>query len=210
MTHPLLPDLIALSLISISVLISLVRGLVRELISVVSWVLAAWLSIRYSNQIAHYITFTEVQSLRVFLAFLLIFVAMVFLGAVVNFMVGQLVRKTPFSAADRILGMVFGAVRGVLVLSVLVLLGGLTPLPKDDWWQQSYAIARVQKVAIWMQSFLPSEVSQYFDFSPTGRSGAPHQKIEKIEKIEKTEKIEKIEKKTEKIDRKIKKNKKDV
>lgn len=166
MTHVFLPDIIAFSLVLISILISLVRGLVRELISVMSWVLAAWLSIRYSRDISQYITFTDVQSLRVFLAFLLIFVIMVFLGAVVNFMIGQLVRKTPFSAADRVLGMAFGAVRGVLVLSVLVLLGGLTPLPKDDWWQQSYAITRVQKVSIWMKGFLPAEISKYFDFSP--------------------------------------------
>lgn len=203
MTHPFLPDMIALGVVSISIVISLVRGLIRELISLVSWFLAAWFSIRYSNQIAHYLTFTDIQSLRVFLAFLLIFVLMVFLGAIVNFMMGQLVRKTPFSAADRILGMGFGAARGVLVLSVLVLLGGLTPLPRDDWWQNSYFIPRVQKVAIWMKGFLPLEVSQYFNFSPTGES-ASEKMLPKIDRIEKTTKVEKIEIK------KVKTTKKDV
>ncbi len=165
MIQPFLPDIIALGLITISVLISLVRGFVKELISVVSWIVAAWLSIRYSKDLAQHITFTEVQSLRVFLAFLIVFVTIIFIGATINFMIGQVVRKTPFSAADRILGMGFGFVRGVLVLSVLVLLGGLTPLPRDAWWQESYAIARVEKISIWMQSFLPAEISQYFNFS---------------------------------------------
>lgn len=170
MTHSFLPDLIALGLIAISILISLVRGFVKELISVLSWILAAWLSVRHSQTLSNYITFTEVQSLRVFLAFLIIFVVMIFLGATVNFMVGHFVRKTPFSAADRVLGMVFGAARGVVILSVLVLLGGLTPLPRDAWWQESYAIVRAQKVAIWMKGFLPTEVGQYFNFSPTKSS----------------------------------------
>lgn len=165
MIQQFLPDIIACGLITISILISLVRGLVKELISVVSWVLAAWLSIRFSKELAQHITFTEVQSLRVFLAFLIVFVTVIFLGATFNFMVGQVVRKTPFSAADRTLGMVFGFARGVLVLSVLVLLGGLTPFPKDNWWQTSYAITRVEKISIWMQGFLPKEVSQYFNFS---------------------------------------------
>lgn len=166
MTHTFLPDMIALGLMVISILISLVRGFVKELISVISWVLAAWLSVRHSQALSNYITFTEVQSLRVFLAFLIIFVVIVFLGATFNFIIGQFVRKTPFSAADRILGVVFGAVRGVLILSILVLLGGLTPLPRDKWWQQSYAIARVQKISIWMQGFLPEEIAHYFSFSP--------------------------------------------
>lgn len=168
-----LPDIIALSLIVISILISLVRGFVKELISVVSWILAAWLSIRFSKELAQHITFTEVQSLRVFLAFLIVFVTIIFLGATVNFMIGQVVRKTPFSAVDRILGMVFGFARGVLVLSILVLLGGLTPLPKDDWWQESFAIVRVEKIAIWMQGFLPAEISQYFNFSHGESSVVP-------------------------------------
>ena len=166
MTHSFLPDMIALGLIVISILISLVRGFVKEFISVVSWILAAWLSVRHSQALSKYITFTDVQSLRVFLAFLIIFVAMVFLGATLNFIIGQFVRKTPFSAVDRILGMVFGAARGILILSVLVLLAGLTPLPRDTWWQESYAITRVQKIAIWMKGFLPTEVAHYFNFSP--------------------------------------------
>jgi membrane protein required for colicin V production len=170
MTHSYLPDLIALGLVVISILISLARGFVKELISVLSWVLAAWLSVRHSQALSKYITFTDVQSLRVFLAFLIIFVVMVFIGATFNFMIGQFVRKTPFSAADRVLGMVFGAVRGVLILSVLVLLGGLTALPRDTWWQDSYAIEKVQKISIWMKGFLPSEVAHYFNFSPQKKS----------------------------------------
>lgn len=165
MTYTFLPDMIALGLIVISILISLARGLVKELISVISWILAAWLSVRHSQALSHYITFTDVQSLRVFLAFLIIFVVIVFLGATFNFVIGQFVRKTPFSAADRMLGMVFGAFRGVLILSILVLLGGLTPLPRDEWWQQSYAIAHAQKIAVWMQGFLPDEIAHYFNFS---------------------------------------------
>jgi len=170
-----LPDLIAIALITISIVIGLARGLVKELISLASWVIAAWLSIRYAKSLAEYITFTDVQSLRLFLAFLLVFVTMIFVGAMINFIIGQVVRSTPFSAADRVLGMGFGFVRGVLVLSVLVLLGALTPLPKDDWWQKSYAIAKVEKLSIWMQGFLPNEVAQYFDFSATkSNQGASH------------------------------------
>ena len=165
MTEHLLPDIIVVALILISIIISLVRGFVKELISVISWTLAAWLSIRYSQMLAEHITFTDIPALRIFLAFLIVFVTMIFLGAVVNFIIGQLVRKTPFSTADRILGMILGLARGVLVLSVLVLLGGSTPFPKEDWWKESYTITRLETVAIWMKGYLPPEFAKNFDFS---------------------------------------------
>ena len=62
------------------------------------------------------------------------------------------------------LGIVFGIARGALVVGVLVLMAGLTPLPQDSWWEQSVLLGRFEAMALWMRSYLPPEVAAYFTF----------------------------------------------
>lgn len=164
MMEQFLPDILIGVFIVISIAISLVRGFVKELISLISWALAAWLAVRFSHVLAQQITFTDVQPLRIFLAFLTVFVTVIFVGAMVNFLIGQMVHHTPFRGADKALGVAFGLTRGIVVVSVLVLLGGLTSFPKDKWWTQSRSIPHFQKVATWMQGYLPADASKHFSF----------------------------------------------
>ncbi|MFO1257439.1 MAG: CvpA family protein [Gammaproteobacteria bacterium] len=157
-------DIIILSIIALSIVISLIRGFVKEAISLTSWVLAAGFAIKFCQPLSGYITFTTMTSLRMIIAFLLVFVSLVFVGAIINFVVGKMIRKTPFSMPDRILGMFFGAFRGALVVSMLVLLAGLTPFPNDPWWKSSKLVPKFQVIAEWFQHQLPTEISQHFVF----------------------------------------------
>jgi membrane protein required for colicin V production len=157
-------DIIILGIITVSVVISLIRGFVKEAISLTSWVLAAGFAIKFCQPFSEWITFTSMGSLRVIIAFLLIFVSFVFVGAIINYVIGKMIRKTPFSFPDRVLGMFFGAFRGALVVSLLVLLAGLTPFPNDPWWQSSRLVPKFQVVAEWFQHQLPTEISQHFSF----------------------------------------------
>jgi len=68
------------------------------------------------------------------------------------------------SGTDRVLGIVFGIARGALVVGVLVLVAGLTPLPQDPWWEQSVLLGRFEAMALWLRSYLPPEVAAYFTF----------------------------------------------
>ncbi len=190
------PDLIIIGLILVSILIGIVRGFIKELISLVTWIVAIVLAAMFTNQLSEYMTFTKTPFIRLLCAFLLIFIGVVFLGAIFNYVVGTFVRKTPFSTADRILGALFGVLRGIVFLTILVLLGGLTPLPQAPWWQTSYFIPRVQVLSLWLKEQLPEEYAKAFNFSD---------KAVKTEKTDKTIKSDKAIKSDKKPETKIEK-----
>jgi len=159
------PDVIIVGIILVSILIGIVRGFVKEFISLVTWVVAIILAAMFTTPFAEHMTFSKTPFVRSLCAFLLIFVSVVFIGAIINYIVGTFVRKTPFSAADRVLGSMFGVLRGVVFITILVLLGGLTPWPQEKWWQTSYFIPRAQVLSLWLKEQLPEEYAKTFNFS---------------------------------------------
>ncbi|MBS0289397.1 MAG: CvpA family protein [Proteobacteria bacterium] len=159
------PDLIISGIMLLSILIGVIRGFVKESISLVSWVIAIGLAIVYVNPLSAHMTFTKIGFVRNLSAFLIIFVGTVFVGALINYFVGGFIRKTPFSMPDRVLGSAFGALRGVFVATMLILLGGLTSLPEELWWQESYAIEHFQEIAIWVKDRFPDEIAKVFRFT---------------------------------------------
>ncbi|MDN5862804.1 MAG: CvpA family protein, partial [Salinisphaera sp.] len=86
------------------------------------------------------------------------------LGALVSHFIAQLVDSTGFSGTDRALGGVFGVLRGVGLLILLVLLAGLTPVPQDPWWQQSLFIGHLEQAAIWVRDLLPEDIGEEINY----------------------------------------------
>lgn len=168
-------DLVILSLIIVSILIGVLRGLIKESISLVTWVLAIVLAGMFASPLAQHLTFTKEMLIRTVCAFTLIFVSTVFVGALINYMIGTFVRKTPFNTADRILGSVFGLLRGMVFVTVLILIAGLTPLPETPKWQQSFFVARFEGLAIWLKDSLPQENAQWFHFPNENKNGQESQ-----------------------------------
>lgn len=154
-------DYIILGVIGVSALISLMRGFVREAVSLLFLVLAIWLAIALADELAvHLIGYIELPSLRLGAAFVALLLVMLILGGLVNFILGKLVDKVGLSGTDRVLGMVFGALRGGLLVAVLVFLGEMTVLPQDPWWQQSTLLPHFERLADWLGGFLPDGVSR--------------------------------------------------
>ncbi len=158
-------DYVIIGIIGISALISLVRGFVRESISLIVWVAAFALAWSYfqvlSVQLAEWI---QTPSLQLGLAFILILLAVLIVGGILGFLIGHLVDATGMSGTDRLLGMIFGATRGAVLVAILVLLAGLTPLPQDPWWMESQLIPHFQNLVAWLLSLLPPDVAEYFQF----------------------------------------------
>jgi membrane protein required for colicin V production len=69
------------------------------------------------------------------------------------------------------LGVVFGVARGAVIVGILVLLAGLTPLPSDPWWRESMLVPHFERFALEIRGLLPAEVAQYFEFRPAPQSG---------------------------------------
>ena len=156
-------DLAIVGIILISTLISLVRGFVKESISLVSWVLAGFIAFRYFSALAELlVTYVESPTIRTGVAFSVLFVSTLIVGAIINFMASQMVSKTGLSGTDKTLGMVFGAARGILIVTLIVLLAALTPMPKEAWWQDAVTIEYFTQMANWLKDILPQDISSRF------------------------------------------------
>ncbi len=157
-------DYVIIGIITLSALISLMRGFVREALSLLVWVVAFWIAWAFFRELALQLDVISVPSVRLGVSFAILFVTTLVLGALVNFLAGQLVEKTGLSGTDRLIGVVFGAARGALLVAVLVWLAGLTPFPNDPWWQESRLIVFFQELAVWLKSLLPADTGGAFKF----------------------------------------------
>jgi len=158
-------DYVILGVIGLSTIISLVRGFVREALSLVVWVFAFWVAWTFFRELAGHLDIFSVPSVRLGVAFAILFIATLIVGALVNYLIGQLVDKTGLSGTDRLIGMLFGAARGALLVAVLVLLAGLTPFPEDPWWQESGLLGHFQELATWLKGLLPEDIGERFRFA---------------------------------------------
>lgn len=158
-------DFAMIGLIIISSIIGLFRGLVREAFSLISWVVAIWVGLTFSRGFSVYLeNVISYPSARIALSFAILFFITLILGSLIGYLIGTIVSKTGLTGTDRFLGMIFGVARGVLVVAILVVLAGLTPLPEDPWWRESKLIPPFQTVAEWMRSNLPGGLAGYIDY----------------------------------------------
>ncbi|WP_426702769.1 CvpA family protein [Rhodanobacter sp. Col0626] len=155
-------DWVILAILGLSVLIGLWRGLIAELLSLVVWVAAFWVAATYgadvAAQLSHVIT---LPMARIGLGYAICFTGVLILGAVVRFAVRRLLWSSGLSGIDRLFGMVFGFVRGVLLVTLLVFLVGLTGVTREIWWQHSVLLPQFQGTAAWLGQNVPASVRDH-------------------------------------------------
>ncbi|HEC20735.1 MAG TPA: CvpA family protein [Gammaproteobacteria bacterium] len=150
-------DIVIPGIIAISALFSLLRGFVREALSLLGWLAAFWVALSFAQDFADLLlTGITTPSVRVVVSFTILFVLTLVIAALLNRLAGTLVTKTGLTGTDRMIGMIFGIARGVVLVSVLVLLAGMTTLPEDPWWRESALIDVFYKLAQWLRyNFAP-------------------------------------------------------
>lgn len=160
-------DLVVIGIVAISILVGAIRGFIKEAFSLAVWAAAFLIAFQYSGALAMQLeNHIELPSARTALAFSGLFLVVLLIGGLVTFLVGQLVEKTGLSGTDRLLGGVFGGVRGLVLVLMLMLVAGLTPVPQDPWWQNSQSIQSLLPLAEWSAQFLPDYILEYMDLSP--------------------------------------------
>ena len=153
-------DYAIIAIIGISVAVSLLRGFMREALSLITWIVALWVSLMFFQPFSEYFApWIGVASARMVAAFVTLFVVVLVGGAIVNSIVSKLVKKTGLTGTDRVIGVLFGFARGVVVVALLVLSAGLTALPQDAWWEEAHLLNHFQGLALWMKDFLPAELA---------------------------------------------------
>ena len=155
-------DWAIVAVIAVSALISLSRGFVKEALSLLTWIIAGAVAWLFGGALAQYFEgYIQTPSARVIAGCVILFVATLLVGAMVNYLIGELIRVTGLSGTDRFLGMVFGAARGGLLVVVAVGLMSLGPVQQDSWWQQSKLVPQFLMVADWSKNLILGMSSQW-------------------------------------------------
>ena len=158
-------DYIIIGIIALSALVSLIRGFVREALSLATWFIAAWIAWAFFRDLAPYLQdWISTPSLQLGIAFIILLVVTLILGSLINFLIVKLIHATGLTGTDRMIGVLFGAARGVVLVAVIVVLAGLTPLTHDPWWDDSTLIPYFQDLAVALKRELPAEIAGYFNY----------------------------------------------
>ncbi|WP_308366678.1 MULTISPECIES: CvpA family protein [unclassified Microbulbifer] len=135
-------DWTILAIVAISTLIGLSRGFVRETLSLLTWVAAFVVAMMFRDELAPLLSrLVDTPSLQAIAAFAILFIFTLLAGAGLNMTLSAFVEATGLSGTDRVLGMVFGLLRGgIVVLTVLIVAPALVPVEEDGWWRESVLI----------------------------------------------------------------------
>jgi membrane protein required for colicin V production len=165
-------DYTILAVLALSVLMGLWRGFIGEVLALVCWIVAFWAAWMFAPPLAdRFSASISTPSVRVLLAYVVCFVTVLIAGAILGFLMRKLVEGSGLSGSDRLLGMVFGLVRGFALVTLVVLLMGFTPFRRDPWWNESRLLPDFEIGARWLGDRLPSEVAKYLE--PVGGALKP-------------------------------------
>ncbi|HZP66723.1 MAG TPA: CvpA family protein [Rudaea sp.] len=156
-------DYLIVAALALSVLMGLWRGFIGEVVALACWAVAFWTAWTFGDALAAKFTSISLPSARLLLGYAICFVAVLVAGTIVAFLLRKLIAGSGLSGSDRLLGMVFGLVRGLVLVTLTVLILGFTPLPRDPWWHQSQLLPAFQQSAQWVSERLPPEVAHYLD-----------------------------------------------
>jgi membrane protein required for colicin V production len=154
-------DYAVAAIIGLSMVLGAIRGLVREVLSLAAWVVAFVAAGLFGGWLAgHLPEEIPTPELRLMAGYLAVFLAFLVLMSLAAIVASKLVKAAGLGAEDRVLGVVFGAARGMLIVTVLVLAAGLTSLPKYPAWRDALLSSPLEALASEIKQWLPGELSQ--------------------------------------------------
>lgn len=157
--HINVADCVILTVVLVSTLISLVRGFLKELFSLVIWVLGFWVAIQFYQALTVILEpYIANIAIRQIICFSGIFLIALIIGALFNYLLSMIVVKTGLTGTDRFLGMIFGCARGVLLIAVAILIISSTSFAQDEWWKTSVLIPHWQIIVDWLKVMLPEQM----------------------------------------------------
>ena len=155
-------DYTILGLVTICTIAGLLRGFLREAFALISWIGAIWIGLHYNRYFAIHLEHAITSPIaRLIVAFIILFFATLLVASLINYLLAELIKKTGLTGLDRLAGLLFGMGKGILIVSVIVLLAGLTPLCETPWWREALLISPIHSLALWMRDHLGGSLATY-------------------------------------------------
>jgi membrane protein required for colicin V production len=155
-------DWVMVALLLASFLLGAWRGLVYEVLSVISWIAAFVLAQWFAPHVAEILPMGGTgESMRYASGFLLVFIGVVFAGGLLAWLTKKLVQAVGLRPIDRTLGAAFGLLRGAVLLLALAVVINMTPLRSGEWWTQSQGAAMATASLKSLKPVLPEQFRQY-------------------------------------------------
>lgn len=161
-------DWFIVGVVSLSCMVSLMRGFVQEAMSLAVWFFAIAVAMLFGEQLSGLmVDKIATPSLRNMVAFAGLFVVTMVLGSLVSKLLGQLVTSVGLGSTDRILGTLFGFVRGIIiVLALLIFVPAVIDVQYDDWWQTSQLIPHVLRLEDWSRETAAAIIGFFSSIKP--------------------------------------------
>lgn len=158
-------DFVVIAILGISVILGLVRGLLKEVLSLVAYACAFLAAIWWGPMASEWLSrWIDQPFIKMAVAYFSVFVLVLMTIGLFNMMLSALISRTGLTPADHGLGALFGLVRGCLFVLILVTLAGFTPLPKETWWTQAMFSKPVISVIQQIKLRLPSPVNEWLPY----------------------------------------------
>ena len=158
-------DYLVLCILIASVVISTMRGLVREILSLLAWVVAFVVANAYGAQLAPMLpAMVPGETVRLMVAFAALFLGVRILMGLVTLAVDALVKASGLTLADRGLGGLFGLARGIVIVLAAVILCGMTSIPQQAFWKNALLSPIAETGARTVKPFLPAALAQHVQF----------------------------------------------
>ncbi|SFK32228.1 membrane protein required for colicin V production [Nitrosomonas aestuarii] len=158
-------DYVVVGVFFISVILSIIRGLVREVLSIAGWVVAFIAASTFTHDLEPYMP-PEIggESLRLISAFILVFIVTLIVSVLITTLMNTLIKNVGLGFIDRILGAFFGFARALIIIMTLVLIAGLTALPQQPLWHQAVLSPSMEAMAEQVLPWLPDDLSKRISF----------------------------------------------
>jgi membrane protein required for colicin V production len=144
-------DFSIIAVLTVSCIISLLRGFVKEVVSLASWILAFTLSTSYAEKGQHVFAGSiSNPTVQFGLSLILIFILVLLLGAIINKLVGLVISKVGLGPFDKIIGLFFGFTRGVLLVCTVVFFAMMSNIENSLVWKRSVLLPNFISVIDWL------------------------------------------------------------
>ncbi|NNG22403.1 CvpA family protein [Telluria aromaticivorans] len=155
-------DYLVLFVLISSVIISTLRGLVKEILSLLGWVVAFVVANMYGAKLAPMLPdLVPGETARLIAAFVILFLGVRILMGLLSLAIGALITASGLSLADRGLGGLFGLGRGIVIVLAAVILCGMTSIPQQDFWKNALLSPMAETGARTVKPFLPAALAQH-------------------------------------------------